>query len=47
MARPQVQKKYHTLANILAKKNEIPKLEFSQAVSEVLISPDNIDEYLP
>ena len=47
MARPQVQKKYHTLANILASRNELPKIEFSQAISEILISPDNIDEYLP
>ncbi len=47
MAKIQVQEEYHKLADILTKKNEIPKIEFSQAVSEILISPDNIDEYLP
>ena len=47
IAKPQVQEKYHMLATILAKKDKVPKIEFSQAVSEILISPDNIDEYLP
>jgi len=47
MAKPQVQENYHMLATTLAKKDKIPKIEFSQAVSEILISPDNIDEYLP
>ena len=47
MAKIQVQEKYYILADILIKKDEIPKIEFSQAVSEILISPDNIDEYLP
>jgi len=47
MAKVQVQEKYYMLATILSKKDKIPKIEFSQAVSEILISPDNIDEYLP
>ena len=47
MAKSQVQKKYRMLASILAKKNEVSKIEFSQAISEILIAPDNIDEYLP
>ena len=47
MAKPQVQEKYHMIATILAKKDNVPKIELSQAVSEILISPNNIDEYLP
>jgi hypothetical protein len=46
MAKPKVQGKFRMLATILANKDKIPKIEFSQAVSEILISPDNIDEYL-
>jgi len=45
MTKPQVQKKYQDLANILLKKDEIDKLEFSQVVSEVSKMPDDIDEY--
>ncbi|MFX1338748.1 MAG: hypothetical protein ACFFDK_09075, partial [Promethearchaeota archaeon] len=47
MAKSQIQKKYQILAHKLAHKKEIPKIELSQAISEILISPDNIDEYLP
>ncbi len=44
--KPHIQKKYQDLAKILLKKEEIDHIIFSQTVSEILIMPDDIDEYL-
>ena len=44
--KPHIQKKYQALAKILLKKEEIDRIIFSQTVSEILIMPDDIDEYL-
>ena len=46
-ARSHVQKKYYDLANIFMNKDKVSKSEFSQAVSEISMMPDNIDDYLP
>lgn len=44
--KPHIQKKYQDLAKILLKKDEIDRIIFSQTISEILIMPDDIDEYL-
>lgn len=44
--KPHIQKKYQTLAKILIKKEETDHIIFSQTISEILIMPDDIDEYL-
>ena len=44
--KPHIQKKYHNLAKILLKKEETNHIIFSQTISEILIMPDDIDEYL-
>lgn len=44
--KPHIQKKYQDLAKILLKKDEVDRIIFSQTVSEILIMPDDIDEYL-
>ena len=44
-AKSHVQKKYKNLAKILMIKEEIPKIKFSQAVSEILMMPEKIEEY--
>ena len=46
-ARSHVQKKYYDLANIFMNKDKVSKSEFSKAVSEISMMPDNIDDYLP
>lgn len=46
MSRPSVQKKYYDLSQILMKKDKISGVEFSKAVSAILIMPNDIDEYL-
>ena len=46
MSKYHVQKKYYDLSQILMKKDEMSRVDFSRAVSEILIMPDNIDEYL-
>ena len=43
--KPHIQKKYQDLAKILLKKDEIDRIIFSQTISEILIMPDDIDEY--
>jgi len=42
MAKPLVQKKYYNFANVLSNKESV---EFKQTVSEILIMPNNIEEY--
>jgi len=44
--KPHIQKKYQDLAKILLKKDMIDRIIFSQTISEILIMPDDIDEYL-
>ncbi len=44
--KPHIQKKYHDLAKILINKDETDRIIFSQTISEILIMPDDIDEYL-
>jgi len=46
LTKPHIQKKYQNLAKILLKKEETDHILFSQTVSEVLIMPNDIDEYL-
>ena len=46
LAKSHVQKKYADLANNIMNKDNIPHIEFSKITSEILIMPDNIDEYL-
>jgi len=43
-AKNNVINKYQTLTNLLVDK-DAPKIELSKAVSEILIMPDNIDQY--
>lgn len=45
LTKPHIQKKYQDLAMILLKKDEIDRIIFSQTISEILIMPDDIDEY--
>ncbi len=45
LAKSHVQKKYKNLAKILMNKELIPKIKFSQAVSEILIMSETIEEY--
>ena len=45
-AKSHIQKKYQNLAKILLKKEETDHIIFSQTISEILIMPDDIDEYL-
>ncbi|TFG27737.1 MAG: hypothetical protein EU532_06775 [Promethearchaeota archaeon] len=47
VSKSHVQKKYYNLAKILMDKEGISKIEFSQAVSEILMMPENIEEYFP
>ncbi|MFX1392607.1 MAG: hypothetical protein ACFFAH_03440 [Promethearchaeota archaeon] len=47
MAKSHVQKKYNDLAKKLMRKDDLSKIEFSQIISEILLMPDNIDEYFP
>jgi hypothetical protein len=44
--KPHIQKKYQNLAKILLMKEETDHIIFSQTISEILIMPDDIDEYL-
>lgn len=44
--KPHIQKKYQDLAKILLKKEETDHIIFSQTISEILIMPDDINEYL-
>ncbi|MFW9898863.1 MAG: hypothetical protein ACFFDO_06340 [Candidatus Thorarchaeota archaeon] len=45
MAKSHIQKKYNDLAKLIMDKNELPKIEFSQIISEILMMPDKIEEY--
>jgi len=45
LTKPHIGKKYQDLAKILLKKEETDHIIFSQTVSEILIMPDDIDEY--
>ena len=44
--KPHIQKKYQNLAKILSKREETDHIIVSQTISEILIMPDDIDEYL-
>ena len=46
LAKSHVQKKYADLAKIIMDKDNIPHAEFSKIISELLVMPDNIDDYL-
>ncbi len=46
LAKSPVQKKYANLANSIMNKDNISRVEFSQIIYEILLMPDNIDEYL-
>lgn len=45
LAKSHVQKKYKNLAKILMNREEIPKIKFSQTVSEILMMSETIEEY--
>ncbi|MFX0188463.1 MAG: hypothetical protein ACFE8A_12105 [Candidatus Hodarchaeota archaeon] len=45
MAKSPIQKKYNDLAKLIMSKDGLSKIEFSQIISEILIMPDNIEEY--
>ena len=46
ITKPHIQKKYQNFAKILMNKDTLSKFEFSQVVSEILIMPDNINQYI-